>query len=96
MTGILRARGVGLITQEALIAVLRDGRLAGAGLDVTTPEPLPPDSPLWEMPNVLVTGHIAANPPHYWEHGMDLLVDNVRRFLANDTLRDAVDIKAGY
>jgi phosphoglycerate dehydrogenase-like enzyme len=68
--------------------VLRGGTLAGAGLDVTTPEPLPPDSPLWEMPNVLVTGHTAANTPHYWERGMDLL--------ANETLRDAVDIKAGY
>jgi D-2-hydroxyacid dehydrogenase (NADP+) len=86
----------GLINQEALVAVLRGGTLAGAGLDVTTPEPLPPDSPLWEMPNVLVTGHTAANTPHYWERGMDLLVDNVRRFLANETLRDAVDIKAGY
>jgi D-2-hydroxyacid dehydrogenase (NADP+) len=85
-----------LINQEALIAVLRGGTLAGAGLDVTTPEPLPPESPLWEMSNVLVTGHTAANTPHYWERGIDLLVDNVRRFLAGDALRDAVDIKAGY
>lgn len=85
-----------LVNQEALIAVLRGGTLAGAGLDVTTPEPLPADSPLWEMPNVLVTGHTAASTPHYWERGMDLLVENVRRFLAGDELRDAVDIKAGY
>lgn len=85
-----------LVNQEALIAVLRGGTLAGAGLDVTTPEPLPPDSPLWEMSNVLVTGHTAAGTPHYWERGMDLLVENVRRFLAGDDLRDTVDIKAGY
>jgi len=86
----------GLINQEALVSVLRGGTLAGAGLDVTTPEPLPADSPLWEMPNVLVTGHTAASTPHYWERGIDLLVENVRRFLAGDDLRDAVDIKAGY
>ncbi|MCA1670058.1 MAG: D-2-hydroxyacid dehydrogenase [Thermomicrobia bacterium] len=86
----------GLINQEALISVLRGGTLAGAGLDVTTPEPLPADSPLWEMPNVLITGHTAASTPHYWERGMDLLVENIRRFLAGDQLRDAVDIKAGY
>ncbi len=85
-----------LINQEALVAVLRGGTLAGAGLDVTTPEPLPPDSPLWEMPNVLVTGHTAARTPHYWERGIDLLVANVRRFLAGDMLDDVVDIKAGY
>ncbi len=85
-----------LVNQEALIAVLRGGTLAGAGLDVTTPEPLPPDSPLWEMPNVLITGHTAASTPHYWERGIDLLADNVRRFLAGEELRDVVDIKAGY
>ncbi len=85
-----------LINQEALIAALRGGTLAGAGLDVTTPEPLSPDSPLWEMPNVLVTGHTAARTPHYWERGIELLVDNVRRFLAGDELRDTVSTKAGY
>ena len=85
-----------LINQEALIAVLRGGTLAGAGLDVTTPEPLPPDSSLWEMSNVLVTGHTAASTPHYWERGIELLVDNVRRFLAGDELRDVVDTGAGY
>lgn len=85
-----------LVNQEALIAALRGGTLAGAGLDVATPEPLPPDSPLWEMPNVLLTGHTAASTPHYWERGIALLVENVHRFLAGDDLRDAVDIRAGY
>ncbi len=85
-----------LINQEALIAALRGGALAGAGLDVTTPEPLPPDSPLWEMPNVLVTGHSAARTNRYWERGIELLVENVRHFLAGEPLRDTVDTKAGY
>jgi len=85
-----------LVNQDALIVALRGGVIAGAGLDVTTPEPLPPDSPLWEMPNVFVTGHTAASSPHYWERGIELLVDNIRRFLAGDELRDTVDTGAGY
>ncbi len=85
-----------LINQEALVAAIRGGSIAGAGLDVTTPEPLPPDSPLWEMPNVLVTGHTAARTPRYWERGIELLADNVRRFIAGEELQDTVDTKAGY
>lgn len=85
-----------LVNQDALISALRGNVIAGAGLDVTTPEPLPADSPLWEMPNVLVTGHTAARTPDYWERGIALLVDNIRRFLAGEELRDAVDTRAGY
>ncbi len=86
----------GLIDQEALIAALREGRIAGAGLDVTEPEPLPPDSPLWDLPNVIITGHTAANTPLLWERGIELVADNVRRFLAGEELRNVVDTKAGY
>lgn len=86
----------GLIDQEALIAALREGRIAGAGLDVADPEPLPPDSPLWELSNCLITGHTAANTPLLWERGIELLSDNVRRFLAGEELRNVVDTKAGY
>ncbi len=85
-----------LVNQDALIVALRGASIAGAGLDVTTPEPLPPDSPLWEMTNVFVTGHTAARTPHYWERGIEVLVDNVRRFVAGDDLRDVVDTSAGY
>jgi len=48
------------------------------------------------MPNVLVTGHSAARTNRYWERGIELLVENVRRFLADEPLRDTVDTKAGY
>lgn len=70
-----------LIDQKALIVALREGRIAGAGLDVTDPEPLPADSPLWELPNVVITGHNAAATPRLWERGIVLLEDNVGRFL---------------
>jgi len=45
---------------------LRAGRIARAGLDVATPEPLPPDSPLWDLPNVIITDHTAGETPRYW------------------------------
>ena len=85
-----------LIDQEALIAALRDGKIAGAGLDVTDPEPLPADSPLWALPNVLITGHNAAATPLLWERGIVLLKENVRRFLQGEELQNEVDTKAGY
>jgi len=85
-----------LIDQDALIAALRAGRLAGAGLDVADPEPLPADSPLWAMPNVLITGHHAVATPRLWERGIVLLEDNVGRFLKGEELRNEVDTKAGY
>jgi len=86
----------GLIDQKALIAALRDGALAGAGLDVTDPEPLSADSPLWDLPNAIVTGHTAAVTPLLWERGIELVIDNVRRFLEGGELRNVVNTKAGY
>jgi len=85
-----------LIAQDALIAALRTGTIAGAGLDVATPEPLPTDSPLWDMPNVFITGHTAGPTPKYWERGIALVIENVRRFLADEPLRNVVDPAAGY
>ena len=86
----------GLIEQDALVAALRDGRLGGAGLDVTDPEPLPTDSPLWDAPNALITGHTAGETPQYWVRGFPLLRDNVRRFLAGEELQEQVSIGEGY
>jgi len=77
-----------LIDQHALIAALRGGTIAGAGLDVTTPEPLSADSALWDLPNVLITAHTAGATPWHWERGIELILDNVRRFLADEPLRN--------
>jgi phosphoglycerate dehydrogenase-like enzyme len=88
------ARG-GLVDESALIDALRDGRLGGAGLDVFTQEPLDPRSPLWELPNVLIT-------PHYpnvagWERPtVQRFIDNAERFLAGRPLRDVIDKRRGY
>ncbi len=85
-----------LVDQGDLVTALRDGAIAGAGLDVATPEPLPADSPLWDLPNVIITGHTAGQTPLYWERGIELVVDNVRHFLAGEELRNTVDTRAGY
>jgi D-2-hydroxyacid dehydrogenase (NADP+) len=85
-----------LVDQDALIEALRAGTIAGAGLDVTTPEPLPADSPLWDLPNVLMTAHTSGATPQHWERGLALIIENVRRFLADEPLRNLVDPVAGY
>jgi phosphoglycerate dehydrogenase-like enzyme len=58
--------------------------------------PLPADSPLWDLPNALITGHTAAATPLLWERGIELVIDNVRRFLGGEELRNVVNTKAGY
>lgn len=89
------ARG-GIVDQDALIDALRDGQLRGAALDVFRREPLPPDSPLWELDNVLITPHVSSTTPHYWRRETDLILDNIDRYLAGRPLRNVVDKQAGY
>jgi len=84
------------VETAALVAALESGRLAGAGLDVTDPEPLPADSPLWEMPNVLITAHTSGSTPRYWDRGVALLEENIRRYLAGEDLLNVVDVGEGY
>ena len=89
------ARGAHVDT-DALVTALRDGRLGGAALDVTDPEPLPDGHPLWDLPNCIITPH-TANP---WQTAQPLLAqritDNVRRDLAGEPLTGLVDLDAGY
>jgi glyoxylate/hydroxypyruvate reductase A len=89
------ARG-GVIDETALIASLASGHLGGAALDVFEQEPLPPDSPLWEMPNVLISPHRASVVES--ENGLivDLFADNLRRFLDDRPLRNVYDRDRGY
>jgi phosphoglycerate dehydrogenase-like enzyme len=85
-----------VVDTAALIAALREGRLAGAGLDVTEPEPLPADSPLWAMENVLITSHTSGATPRYWDRTLDLLGANIERFRRGEPLRNLVDVVEGY
>jgi D-2-hydroxyacid dehydrogenase (NADP+) len=70
------------IDEPALVDALREGRIAGAGLDVVARTPLAPDSPLWDMPNVFLSPHIGAYFREYEEHMMPILIGNMRLFLA--------------
>jgi phosphoglycerate dehydrogenase-like enzyme len=83
-----------LIDEAALIRALQEGRIAGAGLDVFETEPLPADSPLWAMPNVIITAHYAGASPRYYERAMPIFLDNLRRYRAGETLRNLVDKRA--
>jgi len=85
-----------LVDTDALIAALQTGHLAGAGLDVTDPEPLPPDSPLWDLGNVIITAHTSGGTPHYWDRGLDILETNLTRFLNGQPLTNVVDPAEGY
>jgi phosphoglycerate dehydrogenase-like enzyme len=84
------ARGP-VVDQEALIAALREGTIAGAGLDVFDPEPLPEDSALWDLPNVIITPHISGAIEGYGHRASELFVANLRRFLAGEPLENVVD-----
>jgi D-2-hydroxyacid dehydrogenase (NADP+) len=85
-----------VIDTAALIAALESGHLGGAGLDVTDPEPLPAESPLWDMENVLITAHTSGATPRFWERQADLIADNIRRIQRGDAPRNLVDLEAGY
>ncbi|MEM9333948.1 MAG: D-2-hydroxyacid dehydrogenase [Pseudomonadota bacterium] len=88
------ARG-GSVVQDDLIAALNDGRVAAAGLDVTDPEPLPADHPLWQMDNVLITPHIAWAGADRQRTAL-LAIENVRRYIAGERLLNVVDPARGY
>ncbi|MHB8926217.1 MAG: D-2-hydroxyacid dehydrogenase [Bacillota bacterium] len=85
-----------VVDEEALIAALREKRLAGAGLDVFETEPLPADSPLWDLPNVIVSPHTSASSPRQQERVVAVFAENLGRFLAGQPLINVVDKAAGY
>jgi phosphoglycerate dehydrogenase-like enzyme len=89
------ARG-SIVDETALIRALREGWIAGAGLDVFEQEPLPPDSPLWEMENVLISPHVAGFTPRYDERATALFAENLSRYLAGQPLLNQVDSCRGY
>jgi phosphoglycerate dehydrogenase-like enzyme len=83
------ARGP-IVDHEALIRALRDGQIVGAGLDVTDPEPLPADSPLWDMPNVLITPHMTPKLPERTQRSIDVIVENIGRYRRGEPMRNAL------
>jgi len=91
-TGFFINIGRGRTTRlDDLVAALRAGEIAGAGLDVFEEEPLPPDHPLWTMPGVLITPHTAGHGPYLDERRFQILLANARRFLAGEPLQNVVD-----
>jgi phosphoglycerate dehydrogenase-like enzyme len=86
----------GLIQQDALVRALAEGQIGGAGLDVFDPEPLPADSPLWAMPNVIITAHYSGATPCYHKRAMVIFLDNLRRYRDRQPLRNQVDKPVGY
>ncbi|MBI1886753.1 MAG: D-2-hydroxyacid dehydrogenase [Chloroflexi bacterium] len=85
-----------IIDEMALVRALKEGRIAGAGLDVFAAEPLPPESDLWRLENVIVTPHISGGTPRYLERAVALFCDNLRRYLAGEPPRNLVDVGRGY
>lgn len=91
-TAFLINIGRGIVVDLAdLTRALAENVIAGAGLDVLETEPLPPDHPLWEMPGVLITPHTAGRSPHGDARRRDVLIENVRRFAAGESLINVVD-----
>jgi phosphoglycerate dehydrogenase-like enzyme len=89
------ARG-GVCDEPALIRALREGWIGGAGLDVFATEPLPAESPLWQMENVILTPHVSGRTAHYADRAIDIFVENLGRYLDGRPLLNLVDKGTGY
>jgi len=89
------ARGA-LVDEPTLIAALQRRAIAGAALDVTSEEPLPPESALWKLPNAFITPHVSAVNEHLWTRQMDLLMENLERWFSGRELLNHVDLERGY
>lgn len=85
-----------LVDEPALIAALESGQLSGAALDVFDTEPLPQESPLWDMPNVLVSPHSGSTSDHENERLTELFCENLRRFLAGEPLLNVLNLETLY
>ncbi len=86
----------GLYDTPALVKALDSNRLAGAGLDVTDPEPLPKGNPLWKFPNVVLTPHVAGNSPGSYARRVTVFKENISHFVRNEPMRNVVDKQKGY
>ncbi|HZL87143.1 MAG TPA: D-2-hydroxyacid dehydrogenase [Pirellulaceae bacterium] len=89
------ARGP-VVNEADLVTALQSGHLGGAGLDVTETEPLPQTSPLWDMPNVIITPHVGAQSRWRADDTTNLVCENLRRYFAGNRLLNVVDKRLGY
>lgn len=89
------ARGP-IVKEDDLIEILKAGKIAGAGLDVTETEPLPVDSPLWDMDNVIITPHAAGGSQHRMRRITEFFLDNLERYLKGEELKNVVDKQLGF
>jgi phosphoglycerate dehydrogenase-like enzyme len=89
------ARG-SVVDEDALVAALQRGAIAGAGLDVFQEEPLPSSHPLWSLQNVILTPHVSGVTPQYFERALALFTDNLARHLEGKPLRNTVNQELGY
>jgi phosphoglycerate dehydrogenase-like enzyme len=85
-----------IIDHAALVEALRSGHLGGAALDVFPQEPLPPEHPLWSLPNVIITPHTSGFRAGHWDHVIDLFSENLKRFEAGEAVRFGVEKALGY
>ncbi|GBC86571.1 Glyoxylate/hydroxypyruvate reductase B [bacterium HR12] len=84
------------VDEVALVEALRSGRIAAAALDVFETEPLPPESPLWELPNVVITPHVAGDVAGWREAVVEVFVENLERYLTGEPLKGVVDKRLGF
>lgn len=86
----------GVMDEDALAALLRDGKIKGAAVDVFAEEPLPKDSPLWDIPGLIVSPHMAAATTDYFDKVCAILCENIRRLDSGETLVNEIDRNRGY
>lgn len=86
----------GCVDENALIQCMREGWIAGAGIDQPAQKPLPPESELWDLPNTILTPAYGGHTPETNERGFDIFVENLRRYMAGEPLANVVDLKLGY
>ena len=86
----------GIADDAVLLRALHEGWIAGGGLDAHGQEPLPADSPFWSLPNTIVTPHNGATTPQTRQRGIDIFVENLRRYQQGQALVNVIDKQAGY
>jgi phosphoglycerate dehydrogenase-like enzyme len=86
----------GIVNHDALITALRERKFAGAALDVFPEEPLPADSPLWKLPNVIISPHISGNTRYYNDRAISMFAENLHRYLAGLPLYNRIEPERGY